>query len=200
MSSYLVPAAIAEAELSDRGSRFYARLEPVATEAEAQARLAALVEGHRDATHCCFAWRVGSPPRERMSDAGEPRGTAGPPILAALARAELSDALLVVVRWYGGTNLGKGGLVRAYGGVARAAVAAARVERRVARVVVTLAVGHEQIGALRRLLHPLLATGEAELVEESWGERVALTLRLAEDRLAAIRELAARLGAELATS
>jgi uncharacterized YigZ family protein len=198
--SYLVPAGVAEAELSDRGSRFYARLEPVGTESEAQARLAALAGEHRDATHCCFAWRIGSPPRERMSDAGEPRGTAGPPILAALARAELSDALLVVVRWYGGTNLGKGGLVRAYGGVARAAVAAATVDRRVPRLTVKLVIDPARVGALRRLLHPLLAAGEAELLEESWGDRVAFTLALVEHRLAAMRDLAARLGAELTTS
>jgi hypothetical protein len=76
---------------------------------------AAIEAAHRDASHCCWAWRLGAPPRERCSDAGEPGGTAGPPILRALQTAELADALLVVVRWFGGTKLGKGGLVRAYG-------------------------------------------------------------------------------------
>src|SRR6185436_10726580 len=102
--------------------------------------------------------------RERCDDAGEPRGTAGPPILRALQTAELSDALLVVVRWFGGTKLGKGGLVRAYGAVAREAVATAPLARRLQRVRVTLEVSYPHLGVVQRLIHP----PEVELVEESF--------------------------------
>ena len=69
-----------------------------------------------DATHHCFAWRLGWPPAERAADAGEPAGTAGQPILRALRGAGLTDVVVVVVRWFGGTKLGKGGLARAYAG------------------------------------------------------------------------------------
>ena len=190
MASYLVPAAPARAELREKGSRFLALLEPVADEAAARARLAAIEAEHRDATHCCWAWRLGAPARERCDDAGEPRGTAGPPILRALQAAKLHDALLVVVRWFGGTKLGKGGLVRAYGAVAREAVAAVPVARRLQRTTVTLELPYAHVGAVQRLLRP----PEVELVEESFGERVRLVLAVAEERLAAVREVAAALG------
>ena len=190
MASYLVPAAPARAELREKGSRFVALLEPVSDETAARARLAGIEAEHRDATHCCWAWRLGAPARERCDDAGEPRGTAGPPILRALQTADRSDALLVVVRWFGGTKLGKGGLVRAYGAVAREAVAAASVARRLQRVAVTLELPYAHVGAVQRLLRP----PEVELVEETFGERVRLVLAVAEERLAAVRELAAALG------
>jgi len=190
MASYLVPAAAARAELREKGSHFLAILEPVADEAAARARLAAIEAAHRDATHCCWAWRLGAPARERSSDAGEPGGTAGPPILRALQTAELSDALLVVVRWFGGTKLGKGGLVRAYGGVAREAVASASATRRLQRVRVVLELPYAHLGAVQRLIRP----PEVELVEENFGERVRVVLAVAEERLVAVRELAAALG------
>jgi uncharacterized YigZ family protein len=193
---YLAPAAPAEAELRERGSRFLALLEPVTDEAEARARIAAIAARHRDATHCCWAWRLGAPPRERADDAGEPRGTAGPPILRALQAAELSDALLVVVRWFGGTKLGKGGLVRAYGGVARQAAAAAARRRRLRRVKVVLDCNYAQVGAVQRLLRP----PEVELIAETFGERVRLVLAVADGRLDAIREVAATLGVEIGVS
>ena len=190
MASYLVAAAPVRAKLREKGSRFLALLEPVADEAAARARLASIESDHRDATHCCWAWRLGAPARERCDDAGEPRGTAGPPVLRALQTAELADALLVVVRWFGGIKLGKGGLVRAYGAVAREAVAAAPIAHRLQRATVTLELPYAHLGAVQRLLRP----PEVELVEESFGERVRLVLAVAEERLAAVRELAAALG------
>ncbi|HET9768713.1 MAG TPA: YigZ family protein [Thermoanaerobaculia bacterium] len=193
MSSYLAPAAAARAELREKGSRFLALLEPAVDEAAARARLQAIEAAHRDVSHCCWAWRLGAPPRERCSDAGEPGGTAGPPILRALQTAEISDALLVVVRWFGGTKLGKGGLVRASGGVAREAVAGATTVRRLRRVRVTLELPYAHVGAVQRLIRP----PEVELVEEAFGERVRMVLAVADERLAAVREVAAALGLSL---
>src|SRR5205085_1574089 len=83
---------------------------PAADEAAAKALLSALEREMPNATHHCWAWRLGSPPRERGADAGEPAGTAGMPILQVLRGAGLSDVMAVVVRWYGGVKLGKGGL------------------------------------------------------------------------------------------
>jgi uncharacterized YigZ family protein len=188
--AYRVPAGKAAAELREKGSRFLALLEPVADEAAAKARIATHAAAHRDASHCCWAYRVGWPPRERSNDAGEPGGTAGAPILRALQGAELSDALLVVLRWFGGTKLGKGGLVRAYGGVAREAVAGVAVAARLHRRAVTLEVAYEQLGTVQRLLRP----PELELVAQEFGARVRLRLAGTEERLAVLAELAAALG------
>jgi uncharacterized YigZ family protein len=190
---YLAPIAPAGAELRERGSRFAARLHPARDEGEAKALLGAVAAEHPDATHHCWAWRLGWPPRERSSDAGEPAGTAGAPILRSLARAELSDAVLVVTRWYGGVNLGKGGLVRAYGGVAREAVAAARTTTRLLRREVELAIPYPHLGAVQRLLQP----PEVELVHQSYGAGVRWVLAVAPARLPDVRGVAAALGLEL---
>lgn len=109
-------------ELEIRRSRFLTYLGRVEDEAQARAMVAALRRRHHDARHVCSAFVLG-PARDRMrsSDDGEPAGTAGAPMLEALAlretgpgRADLTDVCAVVVRWFGGVKLGAGGLVRAY--------------------------------------------------------------------------------------
>jgi uncharacterized YigZ family protein len=102
-------------------SRFLAAAGPVADEVAAKAFVAA----HSDAgaNHNCWAWRIGQ--SYRFSDDGEPSGTAGKPILAALDGQHLDNVAVVVTRWFGGILLGSGGLVRAYGGTAAACLRAA---------------------------------------------------------------------------
>lgn len=143
-----------------------------------------------DATHHCWAWRLGDPPRERAADAGEPSGTAGVPILQVLRGSGLSDVLAVVVRWYGGTKLGKGGLARAYAGATREAVALLPVVTRVPTVRLTLRVPYERVGAVKRLVHP----PEVELDSEEYGEDALLVLVVYEEREKPLREALADLG------
>ena len=109
------------------GSRFISEARPVDTEPEARAAIETLRREFPDATHHAWALRLRLPDGERelSSDDGEPAGTAGVPILQALRGAEASNAVVVVVRYFGGTKLGKGGLARAYRDAARAAVLAA---------------------------------------------------------------------------
>ncbi|MGE6793404.1 IMPACT family protein [Pseudomonas guineae] len=97
-----------------RKSRFLALAAPVTSATEAQAFLAA----HSDASasHNCWAWKVGQ--QYRFSDDGEPGGTAGRPILAAIEAQDMDQVAVLVIRWYGGIQLGTGGLARAYGGSA----------------------------------------------------------------------------------
>ncbi|HEX6203476.1 MAG TPA: YigZ family protein [Thermoanaerobaculia bacterium] len=177
-ADYLAPRAAATGELRERGSRFLAVVAPAADEAAAGAVVAGLAADHPDATHVCFAWRLGPVPRERASDAGEPSGTAGVPILQVLRGRELSDVVAVVVRWFGGTKLGKGGLARAYAAAARLAAEELPVERRFARAELTVELPYERIGAVKRLLHP----PEVELAAERYGERVELVLSVRADR------------------
>lgn len=111
-----------------RGSRFRAWLGPVADAASAAEALSARAAADPDATHHCSAYRLWRSGRveEAGFDAGEPGGTAGRPILGALRHAGLVQATCVVSRWFGGVKLGTGGLGRAYGEAAAAAIAAAR--------------------------------------------------------------------------
>jgi len=115
--SYLVPTFPAEYRLTDRASRFFGYAAPAEDEAAAQAVIAERSRLHHDASHHCWAYRIGSPAHavERSSDAGEPSGTAGRPILDAIKGAGLYGCVVVVTRWFGGTLLGRGGLIRAYG-------------------------------------------------------------------------------------
>lgn len=102
---------------------------PVAGEDVFFGELETVVRKHFDATHHCWAFRL-FPDRSRSSDAGEPSGTAGKPILAALEGAQLHDAGVIVVRWYGGVKLGTGGLSRAYRDTATETLGRAEVSDR----------------------------------------------------------------------
>lgn len=134
---YRTVAAPAEAACRERSSKFLAWIYPVRTEEEIREHLEALRKRFFDATHHCYAWRLG--PRGeafRANDDGEPSGTAGKPILGQLLSNELTDCLIVVVRYFGGTKLGVPGLIAAYKESAAAAIEAAQiVERTVDRIV-----------------------------------------------------------------
>ena len=121
-----------EAELVIKRSRFIGRCFPVADEQEALRLLEQVRRQHWAATHNCYAYSVGvSGACARYSDDGEPSGTAGLPMMEALRRSGVTDALVVVTRYFGGILLGAGGLVRAYSAAAAAAVrSAGEVEMR----------------------------------------------------------------------
>lgn len=188
--SYPAPSGDAWGEIREKGSVFLAWIGPAATEDAARAALESLARKHPDATHHCWAWRLGSPPRERSSDAGEPSGTAGVPILQVLRGAGLSDVLAVVVRWFGGTKLGKGGLARAYAAAAREALAGLPVIQRVPTVRLAIQVPYEKVGAVKRLIHP----PEVELAGEAYAEAAQMVLAVHEDRRGALLEALADLG------
>lgn len=114
----------ASAEVEDRRSRFIALVRHVESEAEADAFVAEVRARHHDARHNVPAWILADG-RERCSDDGEPQRTAGLPVLEVLRGAGLADVCCVVTRYFGGTLLGPGGLVRAYTGATQAAVAGA---------------------------------------------------------------------------
>lgn len=97
-----------------RKSRFLAKAAPVSNPEEAQAFIDAVSDS--SATHNCWAWKIGN--RYRFSDDGEPGGTAGRPILSAIESQDCDQVVVVVIRWFGGIQLGTGGLARAYGGSA----------------------------------------------------------------------------------
>ncbi|HEV7504245.1 MAG TPA: YigZ family protein [Thermoanaerobaculia bacterium] len=191
MAAYLAPAGESRAEIREKGSRFLAVVSPAADEAAAKGILESLARRYPDATHHCWAWRLGRQARERSADAGEPAGTAGVPMLQVLRGARLSDVVAVVIRWFGGTKLGKGGLARAYAGAVREAVAGLPVVSRVPVVRLGVEVPYERVGAVKRLIRP----PEVELEREEYGATARLELVVHEERLEALRESLAELGA-----
>lgn len=105
----------AEGLLRDRGSKFLAYAYPVKTEAEIKDRLQALKKEHPSASHHCYAWRLGADKLAyRANDDGEPSNTAGKPILSQIQSKDLTNVLIVVIRYFGGTLLGVNGLINAY--------------------------------------------------------------------------------------
>lgn len=124
MDEYLVPTGFGEDEFVEKKSRFIGRVWPVETEEEALECIQAMKKQHNDATHNCWAYviRDGA---ARFSDDGEPGGTAGNPMMQVLQKENLYNVCCVVTRYFGGTLLGAGGLVRAYTKGAKIAVNAA---------------------------------------------------------------------------
>ena len=158
--------------MRELGSRFLAYLAPAPSCEAAKEFLESLRKRYPDATHHCFAWRIGWPAEERAADAGEPSGTAGQPILRALAGAGVTDIVAVVVRWFGGTKLGKGGLARAYTAATQLALAALPTRRELPRRRFRLRIPYDRIGAVKRLVRE----PTVELASESYTADAELVL------------------------
>ena len=124
MTEYYIPTGAGEAELVEKRSQFLGHVRGVETEDEARAFIAEMKKKYYDARHNCWCYiiRGGA---ERYSDDGEPQGTAGIPVLDVLRKSGVTDACIVVTRYFGGILLGAGGLVRAYTAAAKAALDAA---------------------------------------------------------------------------
>ena len=158
-----------------KGSRFLGLAAPARSEEEAQELLASARREFHDARHHCSAWRLGTGGEVfRWSDDGEPSGSAGRPLLAALEGRELVDTAVVVVRWFGGTKLGVGGLVRAYGEAAAAVLDLAPQEVVTLRRRFELRHAYELSGPVAALL----AEFELAPTESEYGAEVRLVVEL----------------------
>ena len=164
-------AAPASHGLDVRHSRFLANAAPVASADEA----AAFVRGVSvvDATHNCWAWRLGGD--YRSSDDGEPAGTAGRPILAAIDGQGYDRIAVVVTRWFGGIKLGAGGLVRAYGGAAAECLRLAERLPLVETATLAVHVPFEDLSTLHHLL-PAFSAGKLAETFDAGGARIVLEL------------------------
>ncbi|MFT5734547.1 MAG: putative YigZ family protein [Planctomycetota bacterium] len=158
-----------------KGSRFIACIAPAETESEAQAFIQSIRDEFDDARHWCWAWRLGGAGDEtRSNDDGEPSGSAGRPILLQLEGHEVTDVVACVVRYFGGTKLGVGGLMRAYGGAAGQAFD--RADLKVVDVKIAIACGHAygDSGAVSGVL----AAWDLEAEDAEYGENVSFTVRV----------------------
>ena len=165
--------------LEVKHSRFLAQAAPVETTDAALAWLGDIAVP--DATHNCWAYRIGDD--YRSSDDGEPAGTAGRPILAAIDGQGFDRIVVVVTRWYGGIKLGAGGLVRAYGGSAAECLRTASRQPLITRRVIQLRASFDDIGAV----HAAMTGFNAEKLEEAFStDGVRLRLSLPADRVDAL--------------
>lgn len=154
-----------------KGSRFVADLAPITGPRAGLAFVAQVCDRHGDASHHCWAWRLADG-AHRVDDDGEPGGTAGAPILRHLDGAGLSNVVCVVTRWFGGTKLGTGGLARAYGGAAAAAIEVADLVSR--PVVIRFHLVHDY--ELTNAVNTVLATFGATTTATTYDTKVRLTV------------------------
>ena len=141
---------------------------------EAKAAIGRVREAFPDATHHCWAWRLADD-RTQSSDDGEPGGSAGRPILAQIVGHEVVDVLVVVTRYFGGTKLGVGGLVRAYGGAAGKALDRAQTQTFVPTVQVVLTHAYDDSTAVQGALRE----HGAQVVAADYGATVQCTIEVA---------------------
>lgn len=196
-SSYLTIARDGEAEVEVRRSRFLCTLVRVEEEAAAPAVVDRLRRQHWDARHHCSAFVLGPDGAiERSSDDGEPAGTAGAPMLEVLRGRGVSDVVAVVTRWFGGTLLGAGGLVRAYGDAVRAGLDATGTLRRDLVLELTVGLDHAEAG---RVESELRARG-VTVLDSAYGATVTLRLGVAPDEERRLHAVLAELTAGRATA
>jgi uncharacterized YigZ family protein len=182
---YRVPARQVRVEDRIEHSRFVATIEAAVTAEAARAVVERVRAEFPDATHHCYAWVIGPPgttTNAAASDAGEPAGTAGRPMLKVLLNSGLGDVVAVVTRYYGGVKLGKGGLVRAYSGCVQHALRELATTEHVDEVDVRVTIPYEAVDAVQRVLH----REGARVIAQAFFTNVALLVRLPADRMETI--------------
>ena len=167
-------------EFKDRGSKFIAYAYPVRAEEEALTHVEALRKEHFKAHHHCFAWRLGPDgARFRANDDGEPGGTAGRPILGQIDSFGLTDVVIVVVRYFGGTLLGTSGLIQAYREAAAEALRSAVVVEKIVKDTVVFdfdyALMPDVMNAVKKL--------GLEIYKEAYGDRGSIEAGIRQSEL-----------------
>jgi uncharacterized YigZ family protein len=186
MSRYPVPAQETRGELSVLNSRFIATLAPVFSVEEARAFIARVKAEFSDASHNVPAYLVGygDSVTAHCTDAGEPSGTAGRPMLAVLRGSGLGDVAVVVTRYFGGTLLGTGGLVRAYSDAVRLVVESTPRAEKVLAHTVMLGFGYTYVERMRRLV----AAHHGQILDEDFAAEVTLTARFPVEHLPSFQQ------------
>ena len=184
MDTYKTIKASASAELIEKRSRFIGYAKPVATQDEAIAFINEIKSKHWDATHNVYAYVIRNEGVSRYSDDNEPQGTAGIPTLDAIRKRGVTDCVVVVTRYFGGTLLGAGGLVRAYGASAKAAIDAAGERDMTLCSVCTLVCSYTLYGKLPAMI----AKYGGSVDSSDFTDEVTLGFHLPEDNLAAFNK------------
>lgn len=178
-STYPIPAATHRVEEEYSRSRFITTVGYAPTVEDARTFIAAVSSEFSNATHNCWAYVVGPPGSSAwngMSDDGEPHGTAGRPMLTVLLHAGIGDIVAVVTRYFGGTLLGKGGLVKAYSGGVQLALQTLPTEMRVPKCTITVLVEYSAVTPIKRIL----ADFTAEVCSEEYAQDVTFVIELPE--------------------
>ena len=184
MAEYLVPYESAESEFEEKRSRFISHVFLVESEAEARQRIEEMRKKYYDARHVCYAYMLGHERKDfRANDNGEPSGTAGKPILGQINSNELTDILVIVVRYFGGIKLGTSGLIVAYKAAAAEAIAAATIIEKTVDEEVTFLFEYPFMNDVMRVVKE----EEPEILEQSYDMDCRMTLRIRQSMMPKLR-------------
>jgi uncharacterized YigZ family protein len=182
--NYLTIAGPSEGLYKDKGSKFLSFAFPVSSEDEIKALLACIRKEHFSARHCCFAWCLGTEEgRFRVNDDGEPSGTAGRPIYGQIQSFKLTNILVVVVRYFGGTLLGVGGLIQAYKKAALDAINHAEIKTRTVKHLIEVNFEYIAMNALMQLIKE----EQLEIVDSQYDLHSFIRLKVRSAKLEAIK-------------
>lgn len=186
---FLTIDSISEGFYKEKGSKFLAFAIPCTTEQEVKDHISRLRKEHPQAVHVCSAFRLGSDKKlYRSSDDGEPSNSAGPPILGQIQSFDLTNVLIAIVRYYGGTNLGVGGLINAYKTSAKDALDNATVVEDEDRVSITLSFPYEEFSNAMKLIK----TGGGKILEQDVNTLCSVTVSIPASDTALIEQLNSR--------
>jgi uncharacterized YigZ family protein len=173
--SYFTIKEASQGVFKDRGSKFLAYAFPVANESEIKKYLSALRKEHPSARHHCYAWRLGAGKEAwRANDDGEPSGTAGKPILGQMQSHDLTNMLIVVVRYFGGTLLGASGLINAYRSAAADAIKNAVIEEKFIMFEYETEFSFEDMNEIMRILKE----NECRIISQDYNETNKIIFRV----------------------
>ena len=174
-------------EFEERKSKFIGYAKPISTKEEAEDFISMIREMHPDATHNCTVYRVIDNGQEyfKADDDGEPSGTAGKPMGEILTYMEVNNVVVVATRYFGGINLGAGGLVRNYAKTAKLAVLEGEIVEFIERVECLLDFSYEKINEVETLL----INGNEELLNKDFNERVTYRVKVSNETLEKLKEL-----------
>ena len=185
---YCSLAATSEGFYREKGSKFYAYAYPVKSEEETKERLDALRQQHYDARHHCYAFvfkpQEGQEEYFRANDDGEPSHSAGDPILGQIRSHELYDVLVVVVRYFGGTKLGVGGLVHAYRTAAAEAIAHNRIIQKVRRETISVRFAYSATSEVQQVIQQC----QAEIIAQEFGQDCYYQLQVPRSLLETVKQ------------
>ena len=185
MEAYRTVCGYGTGEIVEKKSRFIAEVSPVVSEDEVSGHIEKIKKEYWDARHHCWAYVIGqNPGTERMSDDGEPAGTAGKPILEVIRGRGLTDVLIVVTRYFGGTLLGTGGLVRAYTQAASEGLAYAGILRKVPGVRLKIGTDYTGLGKIQYLL----AQRGISILDTVYTDRVEILTAAAGDTVQSLKK------------
>lgn len=185
--TYKTVVGNAETIIRERSSKFLALSYHVTSPEEVRDIMEPLRKKFYDATHHCYAYRIGYRGEEwRANDDGEPSGTAGKPILGQLLSRDITNCLVVVVRWFGGTKLGVAGLIETYREVTAAVLDVSKVEERTIDRIVTVRYPFESMNGVMKVVKAM----EPKILEQAFDNMCTMKMAV---RLSAAEELLARL-------